>query len=287
VIEEIKTLVVDSPTDAETPTDQQESMKDVRALRSLLAHNIAATKDHKSMLELELCEDVVRGYERSVNPYKERFQRCQPVWIKFEPSYTRAEESFLRLREFVSFSKKLNNLNLFISLCVQDVTLLMRPPTAKLSELEKNFEARLVALHCYEFTSTLSELLGDKRLSKDGSEYCEPGTLLRIRGCRKAIALLREQNIEQWKAIRHNCIGHRENNAFEQLSIIESLDADRLTENGEDFCKVIGEAIQALTAEKVARNSERTKILERCSHLYQEIVNNIKAFARGDPEWKI
>jgi hypothetical protein len=260
-------------------------MKDIRTLRRLLVENIAATKNEKS--SLDQFEDVVRSLEKSLKPYKERFQTYQPAWIKIEPSFIRGEESLLRLREFLSFSKNLNNLNLFISLCLQDVMLLVRPPTAKRSGLEKNFEARLVALHCYEFTSTLSELLGNKRLSKDGSEYCEPGTLLCIRGCRKAIALLREQNIEQWKAIRNNCIGHRENDAFEQLSIIESLNPDRLEENGNDFCEIMVGIIQALTEEIRARSSKQAEILEQSSNLCKKIVNNIKSFARGDPEWKV
>lgn len=258
-------------------------MEDIRSLQRLLVENIAATKNKKS--SLEQFENSVRSLEKTVNSYKERFKAHPPIWVKFKPSFIAGEESLLRLREFLSFSKKLNNLNLFVSLCLQDVTLLVRPTTAKLIELEKNFDARLIALHCYEFTSTLSKLLGS--LCKDGSEYCEPGTLLLIRRCRKAIAVLRNRNIEQWRRIRHTCIAHRDNDAFTQLSIIESLDPDRLAENGNDFCKIMAEIIQALIEETKARTSKQTEIWEQSANLSAEIVKNVKSFARGDPEWKV
>jgi hypothetical protein len=258
-------------------------MKDIGTLRRVLVKNIAATKNKK--LSLEQIENLVRSLEKNYKTHKDQFQKYQPAWVKIEPSFIRGEESLLRLREFLSLSKELNNLNLFISLCLQDVMLLFRPPTAKPSKLEKNFEARLVALHCNEFTRTLPKLLG--RLSKGGSKYSDPETLLRIRECHKAITLLRNQNFEQWEPIRHTCIGHRDNDAFKQLSIIESLDPDRLKENGNDFCKIMAEIIQALTEEIKARSSEQVEILEQSSNLCNDILNNIKSFVRGDPEWKV
>jgi hypothetical protein len=177
-------------------------MKDVGTLRRVLVKNLAATKNKKS--SLEQIENVVRSLEKNIKTHKEQFQRYQPAWTKIEPSFIRGEESLLKLREFLSLSKELNNLNLFISLCLQDIMLLVSPPTAKPSKVEKNFEARLVALHCNEFTRTLLKLLG--RLCKDGSKYSDPETLSSIRECHKAITLLRNQNFEQWEPVRHTVL---------------------------------------------------------------------------------
>ena len=196
------------------------------------------------------------------------------------------EESLLKEREFVSFEKKLVNLDLFVSLCLQDLMLLVRPLSLGLGGSEKNFAARLVALHCHEFTDTLLQLLGDHRLSKGGSEYYEPLTRSRLRKCSAAIAHLRNKNIQQWELIRNSCIAHRDNDAFEQLSIIETLDPDRLKENGGDFCKIMAKIIEALTAEIRARMNKPAETFEQCSNLFQEITNTLKSIASGDPGWK-
>ncbi len=262
-------------------------MRNIRTLRRLLVKNIAATKNKQS--RLEQFENIVLSLETNFQMRKEEFQKVfqtyPPAWIKIEPSFIRGKKSLLRLREFTSFSKELNNLKLLIILCLQDVMLLVKSPTAKLSKLERNFEARLVAMHCYDFTKKLPELLGI--LCKDGSKYYHQGALLRIRECKKSIDRLRNQNIQQWKEIRDTCIAHRDNDAFRQLSNIESLDSNRFEENANDLCKIMEGIIRALAEEIGARSSKEVEILRQASNLCKEMFNNIESLVRGDPEWKV
>jgi hypothetical protein len=156
--------------------------------------------------------------------------------------------------EFFSFGKKFTNLSLFVILCLQDLLLVLQSSRGRIKSETVNFARRLIALQCYEITEKLLHLLGNHRLSRTGAEFLNPNTNREIKRAVFEIRQLKKENADQWELVRNKCVAHRDDDAFLQLSLIESLDPLKLQIAGMKLIATLSRLGTCLTRESHNRS---------------------------------
>jgi hypothetical protein len=148
---------------------------------------------------------------------------------------------------------------------------MLRPGTLLLDREARNFGGRLIALQCYEITDKLLQLLGNHGLSGTGEEFSNQDTRGKVKKAVDEIKQLMRQNKVQWELLRNNCMAHRDDDAFGQLSIIEGLNAEALQDAGLQLTKILFNLLVCLALESKAWNIQ-TKEYENLPNEFQKLL---------------
>jgi hypothetical protein len=217
----------------------------------------------KQQAEHDAAEKVISRLSESRDQLRELSKKAYTLGFDQRPIIDEILRHSYESIAFVWFGRRLTNLNVFIIICLQDLLLVLQGIRGRSRTQASNFAARLVALNCHEITDKLLQLLGNHRLSRTGSDFLNANTNREIKRSISEIRQLKKQHGNEWELLRHNCVAHRDDDAFKQLEIIESLDALPLLTAGLELSGTLMKLITCL-------NLESHKRAKRCAEIPKE-----------------